>query len=231
MGEGYDAYAGLDVKDKIVVALRYVPEAVDAERRQLLNRYAGLRYKAMLAREHGAKAFLVVAGPNSPNGGKLIPLDFDSSLADSGIVAASITDTIANALFAPSGKTLKEVQSGLDVENPHFVGQFPLPHVKIKIDVSIEKVKKTDKNVLAIIPPPLTEQTDEAEYIIVGAHYDHIGHGEISSLARKGEEGQIHNGADDNASGTAIVLKLATLFSKKNARKIQQRHYLRPLVR
>ena len=64
MGEGYDAYAGLDVKDKIVVALRYVPEAVDAERRQLLNRYAGLRYKAMLAREHGAKAFLVVAGPN-----------------------------------------------------------------------------------------------------------------------------------------------------------------------
>ena len=215
MGEGYNAYAGLDVKDKIVVALRYVPEAVEAERRQLLNRYAGLRYKAMLAREHGAKAFLVVAGPNSPNAGKLIPLDFDSSLADSGIVAGSITDTIADALFAPSGKNLQEVQAGLDAENPHFVGQFPLPDVKIEISVSIEKVKKTDRNVIAMLSPP--ETTEETEYIIVGAHYDHIGHGEIGSLARKDEEGQIHNGADDNASGTAVVLKLATMFRKMPA--------------
>ena len=212
LGEGYDAYAGLDVKDKIVVALRYVPEEVEPERRQQLNRYAGLRYKAMQAREQGAKAFLVVAGPNSPNAGKLIPLDFDSSLADSGIVAASISDTVVNTLFAPSGKDLKEIQSGLDVENPHFVGQFPLPDVKVRIVVSVEKVKKTDQNVVALLPSP--ELTDNTAYVIVGAHYDHIGYGEIGSLARKGEEGQIHNGADDNASGTAVVLELATTLSK-----------------
>ena len=212
LGEGYDAYAGLDVKDKIVVALRYVPEGVEPERRQQLNRYAGLRYKAMQAREQGAKAFLVVAGPNSPNAGKLIPLDFDSSLADSGIVAVSISDTVANALFSPSGKELKDVQSGLDVENPHFLGQFPLPGVKIKIVVSIEKVKKTDQNVIALLSP--SELTDDTEYVIVGAHYDHIGHGEIGSLARKDEEGQIHNGADDNASGTAVVLELAATLSE-----------------
>ncbi len=215
LGEGYDAYAGLDVQDKIVVALRYVPEAVEPERRQQLNRYAGLRYKAMQAREHGAKAFLVVAGPNSPNAGKLIPLDFDSSLADSGIVAASISDTVANTLFAPSGKDLKEIQSGLDVENPHFVGQFPLPDVKVKIVVSVEKVKKTDQNVVALLRP--SESIDNTEYVIVGAHYDHIGHGEIGSLARKGEEGQIHNGADDNASGTAVVLELAATLSEAHA--------------
>ena len=212
LGEGYDAYAGLDVKDKIVVALRYVPEEIEPERRQQLNRYAGLRYKAMQAREQGAKAFLVVAGPNSPNAGKLIPLDFDSSLADSGIVAASISDTVVNTLFAPSGKDLKEIQSGLDVENPHFVGQFPLPDVKVRIVVSVEKVKKTDQNVVALLPSP--ELTDNTAYVIVGAHYDHIGYGEIGSLARKGEEGQIHNGADDNASGTAVVLELATTLSK-----------------
>ena len=212
LGEGYDAYAGLDVKDKIVVALRYVPEGVEPERRQQLNRYAGLRYKAMQAREQGAKAFLVVAGPNSPNAGKLIPLDFDSSLADSGIVAASISDTVVNALFAASDKNLKDVQSGLDVENPHFLGQFPLPDVKVKIVVSVEKVKKTDQNVVALLPPP--ELTGDTEYVIVGAHYDHIGRGEIGSLARKGEEGQIHNGADDNASGTAVVLELATTLSE-----------------
>ena len=234
MGVGYDAYAGIDVTDKIVVALRYVPEEVEPERRQELNRYAGLRYKAMQARERGAKAFLVVAGPNSPNAGKLIPLDFDNSLAHSGIVAVSISDTVANALFAPAGKQLKEVQAGLDVENPHFIGQFPLPDVTIKITVSVEKVKKTGRNVIALLPPvgsvgePSQSQLPkgepaaldaadshlDTEYIVIGAHYDGLGYGEIGSLARKGEEGQIHNGADDNASGTAVVLELAARLSK-----------------
>ena len=212
-GEGYNSYAGIDVKDKIVVALRYVPEGVKAERRQQLIRYAGIRYKAVQARENGAKAFLVVAGPNSPNAGKIIPLNFDSGSADSGIIAGSITHTVANALLAQAGKDLTEVQTGLDDENPHFVGQFPLPDVKIKIAASIEKIKKSDNNVLAMLPP--THQTEDSEYIIVGAHYDHIGYGEIGSLAKKGEKGQIHNGADDNASGTAVVLKLAEMFSEE----------------
>ena len=78
-GARYDSYAGLDVKDKIVLLLRYVPENVEPARRAHLNRYAGLRYKAMLAREHGAKAILVVTGPNSPNAGELIPLTNDGS--------------------------------------------------------------------------------------------------------------------------------------------------------
>ena len=223
MGVGYDSYAGIDVTDKIVVALRYVPEEVEAKRRQQLNRYAGLRYKAMQARERGAKAFLVVAGPNSPNAGKLIQLDFDNSLADSGIVAAAISDTVANALFAPSGKQLKEVQSGLDVENPHFEGQFPLPDVTLKLTASIERVKKTARNVIALLPTGGAGETSgldaegtglDTEYIVIGAHYDGLGYGETGSLARKGEEGQIHNGADDNASGTAVVLELAARLSE-----------------
>ena len=212
-GEGYNSYAGIDVKDKIVVALRYVPEGVKAERRQQLIRYAGIRYKAVQARENGAKAFLTVAGPNSPNAGKVIPLNFDSGSADSGIIAGSITDTVANVLLAQADKNLKEVQTGLDDENPHFAGHFPLPDVKIKIAASIEKIKKTDNNVLAMLPS--SSDAEESEYIIVGAHYDHIGYGEIGSLAKGEEKGKIHNGADDNASGTAVVLKLAEMFSEK----------------
>ena len=212
-GKGYNSYAGIDVKDKIVVALRYVPEGVEKERRQQLIRYAGIRYKVVQARENGAKAFLVVSGPNSPNTGKIIPLNFDNGSADSGIIAGSITHTVANTLLAQAGKDLTEVQTGLDDENPHFVGQFPLPDVKIKVAASIEKIKKTDNNVLAMIPP--THQTEESEYIIVGAHYDHIGYGEIGSLAKKDEKNKIHNGADDNASGTAVVLKLAEMFSEE----------------
>ena len=213
LGEGYDSYAGLDVKDKIVLVLRYVPEEVETERRQELNRYAGLRYKAMVAREHGAKAILVVTGPNSPNAGELAPLSFDSSLAGSGIVAASISGEVAKMLFAGSEKVLKEVQDQLDIENPHFEGQFLLKNVTAKISTAVERVKKTDRNVLALLPP--AEPSSEMEYLIIGAHYDHIGYGEIGSLAGKDEEGQIHNGADDNASGTAVVLQLAAVLAEQ----------------
>ena len=75
---GYDSYAGLDVKDKIVLVLRYVPEGVEPARRAQLNRYASLRYKTMLARERGAKAVLVVTGPNSPNAGEVLALTNDA---------------------------------------------------------------------------------------------------------------------------------------------------------
>ena len=64
---GYDSYATLDVKDKIVIVLRYFPEDADQKTKAILVRYSDLRYKAMAARQRGAKALLVVAGPSSPN--------------------------------------------------------------------------------------------------------------------------------------------------------------------
>ena len=77
-----------------------------------------------------------------------------------------------------------------------------------------------------MLPP--TDDTEESEYIIVGAHYDHIGYGEIGSLAKKDEKNKIHNGADDNASGTAVVLKLAKMFSEK--RKNQPEKFKRGVI-
>ena len=62
-GFGYDSYATLDVKDKIVVVLRYFPEDAEPKTQGILARYADLRYKAMAARQHGAKAMIVVTGP------------------------------------------------------------------------------------------------------------------------------------------------------------------------
>ncbi|MDO8141593.1 MAG: M28 family peptidase, partial [Candidatus Brocadiales bacterium] len=211
-GVSYDSYAGLNVKDKIVLVLNYLPEEVDMKRRHELNLYAGLRYKALLARERGAKAILVVNGPKSLNAGELIPLSFDKASADSGIIAASISIKTAEALFAGSGKDLATIQSRLDKEDRDTAGSFDLPNVQVKISAAVEREKKTDRNVLGLLPPP--EGTENPEYVMVGAHYDHIGHGEIDSLARKGEEGQVHNGADDNASGVSLVLELAASLAK-----------------
>jgi Tol biopolymer transport system component len=208
----YDSYRGLDVKDKIVMVLRYVPEEVEPERRAELNLHARVRYKALLAREAGAKALLVVTGPNSPNAGELMPLKVDRSMTSAGIVVASIAQDLAEAILASADKDLQDVQDNLDLENPHFESTFDIPSVTIRVAAGVKRVKTTGRNVIGVIPP--ADQVERKEYVVIGAHYDHIGHGEIGSLARKGEEGQIHNGADDNASGTAVVLEIAAALAE-----------------
>lgn len=216
--EAYDSYSGVNVSNKIALVLRYVPEEVDPKRRAELNRYAGLRYKAMLARDHGAKAVLFVTGPNSPNAGELAGLTFDSSLSGSGIVAASIGSNVVQALFANSGKSLKAVQSALDKEDPHAEGAFDLKDVKVQITTAIEHIKKTDQNVIAVLPP--VSANASTEWVLVGAHYDHLGHGESGgAMHRAGEEHAVHPGADDNASGTAAVLEIAAALAKQRAEK------------
>ena len=210
-GAPYNSYNGLDVKDKIVLLLRYVPEGVEPARRAQLNRYSNLRYKAMLARERGAKAVLVVTGPNSPNAGELLPLTNDGTAAASGIVAASISGKTAERLLAPGGKTLKQLQTALDDENPHAEHGFVLPKVKVNLECGVEHIKKSDRDIAGYLPG------SSDEYVLVGAHYDHLGHGGNSSLDRAGEEGKIHPGADDNASGVAWVMEQAGALARARA--------------
>jgi Tol biopolymer transport system component len=213
-GEGYDSYAGLNVSNKIVLALRYVPEEVEPKRRQELNRYAGLRYKAMIARERGAKAVLFVTGPNSPNSGALTSGESDSSMAGSGILAASVTSNVVAQIFAASGRDLKKAQSDLDKENPHADSGFTLSNATVQLSLAVEHLKKSDRNVLAFIPP----HSASREVVLVGAHYDHLGFGESGAMARAGEEKKIHFGADDNASGTALALALAEHLAAERAK-------------
>src|SRR5260221_1522704 len=172
----------------------------------------------MLARERGAWVVLFVTGPNSPNAGELAGLSFDGSLAGSGIVAASISSNLASAILIGSGKDLKKLQSELDQENPHAEAGLVVSNLHVEVAVSIEHIKKKDRNVLAILPPA---SRGNGEFVMVGAHYDHLGHGEAGSMQRQGEEGQIHFGADDNASGTAVVLELAASLAQERARNLK----------
>ena len=118
---GYDSYAGLDVKDKVVLVLRYFPEDADQATRAILARYSDLRYKALAARQRGARAILVVTGPASPNAGTTIPMTFDTALAGSGISAASISARVAQAILGD--RSLQELQKALDGGNPHVAGR------------------------------------------------------------------------------------------------------------
>ncbi|MCS1415582.1 MAG: Aminopeptidase S [Verrucomicrobia subdivision 3 bacterium] len=214
LGEGYDSYADLNVSNKIVLVLRYVPEEVSAERRQVLNRYAGLRYKAMIAREHGAQGDSHCGrAKHSPNAGELIHHSFDNSLAGSDIFAASISSKVAAYLLAPVHKSLEGVQTGLDPETPHAEGGFDIPDLTVTLGTQISHIKGADHNIVAYLPPGNPQVS--GEYVIVGAHYDHLGTGGPNSLQRKGEEDSIHNGADDNASGSSVILEVAASLSAK----------------
>jgi peptidase M28-like protein/PDZ domain-containing protein/PA domain-containing protein len=207
---GYDSYAALDVKDKIVVVLRYFPEDAEQNMRAILARYSDLRYKAMAARQRGAKALLVVTGPRSPNAGELVPMSFDTALAGSGIPAVSVSGAVADALF--SSKPLRDVQQELDTGNPHVAG-FELPGITLAVKAAVVREHHTGRNVVAYLPA--TAATSEKPWVIIGAHYDHLGHGgRGNSLASKEEASGIHHGADDNASGTAAVLAIAETLAR-----------------
>ena len=218
---GYDSYATLDVKDKVVVVLRYFPEDADQQTRAILARYSDLRYKAMAARQRGAKALVVVTGPRSPNAGQTVPISFDTALSGSGIPAASVSGRVAEALFAGS-RPLKDVQQQFDTGNPHVAG-FALTGVSVALKTSLVREKQTGRNVVAYLPATARIALPKP-WVAIGAHYDHLGLGRNgNSLAGKEDAGRPHLGADDNASGSAAVLAIATALARE---KVRQRHLL-----
>jgi hypothetical protein len=214
---GYDSYATLDVKDKAVVVLRYFPEDADKETKSILARYSDLRYKAQAARQRGAKALLVVTGPRSPNAGQTVPVTFDTALAGSGIPAASISGKAAAALFG--ARSLEAVQKELDSGNPHVAG-FALDGITVELSTKLVREKRTARNVVAYLPATSPVTGVDKPWIVVGAHYDHLGLGKNgNSLASGADAGKPHVGADDNASGSAAVLAVAEAFARRPVRK------------
>lgn len=211
---GYDSYQGLDVKDRIVVVLRYFPEDADATTRAALARYSDLRYKAQAARQRGAKALVVITGPRSPNAGAVVPMSFDTALAGSGLVAASAGGAVADAIFAAvDGKTLASVQQEFDAGNPHTAG-FAIPGVTLSVSARVVREQQTGRNVVAYLPATPSAAAVRP-WVVIGAHYDHLGRGSAgNSLASADQAGQIHHGADDNASGTAAVLAIADALAR-----------------
>ncbi len=201
----YDSYADLDVRDKWVLVLRDVPSRADEERRRHWRRHATLRFKAAVARDLGARGLLVVAGPATPVRDPLIRLEFDGTGGTTSLFAASVVPAVAEALLAPMGLTLAEAQNALDTsDEPRG---FVLPDVLAGGEVALEKVRRTGLNVVGRLP---AGSVGTGGAVVVGAHYDHLGRGGAgTSLAREGERNQIHPGADDNASGTAVILAMA----------------------
>lgn len=203
--EEYDSFVHLDVKDKWVMVFRFVPEDVPPAARRHFQFYGELRKKAFYARDKGAKGLIVVSGPNSQVREQLVPLQNDFSPSGSSIAAISVTDAVAQKMLTAAGKDLKTLQDKLDSGEP--VMGFNLGGFKVGATVSVKKIIGKGRNVVGRI---LAGEQPTREAIVVGAHIDHLGSGKSnSSLARSDERGNIHFGADDNASGVAAMLEVA----------------------
>jgi dipeptidyl aminopeptidase/acylaminoacyl peptidase len=219
--EAYDAYAGLDVSDKWVMVLRYLPEDILPEHRQHLANYFDLRYKAMLARDRGASGIILVNGPNASVKSPLMELSVESGLASTSMAGISITDSVADRILKGCGQDLKRLQDSLDRgETPKG---FLCQGVSLQADIGLTQQRRSARNVLARLHTG-AEPLDTV--VVIGAHIDHIGHGQgHGSLATEQDRGRVHFGADDNASGVGALLEIAQyLQDQKSKARLKLRH-------
>jgi hypothetical protein len=194
--------------------LRYLPENVSQAQRQHLFRYAELGYKAAVARSRGARGVIVASGPNAEVKDRLVPLSFEAAAAGATLAAVSVSDGLAEAMLASAGKSLSEAQAALDTGDA--VAGFSLPGISVTAMVDLVQETGRGRNVLARL-----KAGDRASdsLVAVGAHVDHLGRGiEGKSLALAEEQGMVHYGADDNASGVAALLEIAEYLTDLKAR-------------
>jgi hypothetical protein len=194
VSNGWDDYAHVDAKGKIVVVRRFVPDAPPFSKPEDQRREGDLRHKAWLAREKGAKGLLVVDMPerpkdapkdwSAPQDARFPELDADVA-GDAGIVAAIV-----------SRKALGPIVDRLVKKE----------RVTAKVSTTVTAVTTRAFDVAARLPAKVPDARRLPGVVVVGAHYDHLGYGGRDSLAPGVHEP--HLGADDNASGTATLLEV-----------------------
>jgi aminopeptidase YwaD len=211
---GYDDYAGIDVKGKIVLVLRYEPPPKDEkspfQKAPGYSNHATLRAKANNARDHGAVGMILIDLSHSGDEQKEL-LSTLSTLWRGGnnLIAAQVKRRAIEKWLEGRGISLKSLKEKIDREEKP--ASHPLPAVQVTLEVKLEEVRQRTENVIGILPG--SDPTLKDESIVIGAHYDHVGFGHYGTRDSH-TSGQIHYGADDNASGTAVLLQLAERLSR-----------------
>lgn len=199
--ESFDEYAGVDVRGKVVVVLRHGPRENDPASPWSLRSREGraklsFLAKAKAAEEAGAVGVLLVNDANHDH--DRLPVTVPGEPVS--IPMAASTRAAVNRLLEPTGRTLAELQAAIEAElEPQ---SFVLPDARVRLTAALSDA--SGANVVGYLEG--SDPKLRKEVVLVGAHLDHVGRGFFGSLAGPGE---IHNGADDNASGTSALLEIA----------------------
>ena len=237
---GYDDYAGLDAKGKIVLLFDHEPQEDDPH--SIFNgtgntRYATSRVKVLNAEAHGAAGVLIVAEPNRKHltnaersariGSSIVrtvPLPLQAIQDDEiHIPMALVLDEVAKDLFANAGVTPSAAQTAIDAGLTPQSRALPDTTVSLHFRNTSERMALT-QNVVGLLPG--SDPKLAAETVMITAHHDHDGmapcadpeHPPVSMPVDPHPCPQIWHGADDNGSGTVGVVALARAFMANPAK-------------
>ncbi|MGI9165049.1 MAG: M20/M25/M40 family metallo-hydrolase [Pyrinomonadaceae bacterium] len=216
----HDDYSTVNATSKVAIAFAGTPDTDNPHGQ--FARYEDVRWKAIAARNAGARGLVVIAREENFKEDRLSRLRYDNTAGDAGLPVVGISRQAAARLLGFNGLTgLAETENRIRKEVSQQATKSE--GVAVRTNISFDAVKSTTitisadvvrrevaaSNVIGILEGSDPKLKNEA--IVIGAHYDHLGLGGEGSLAQS--EGQVHHGADDNASGTAGVLELARAFS------------------
>lgn len=201
----WNDYSGLDVKNKWVMILRADPEVTNT--RSIFIPFSGDRDKALIAKDMGAAGVLLISGPASDDQDSFEALNKNDFSV--GIPVFRIKRDVADQILSKAQATVSALEKKLnDSRKPFRLSTG----VTLSGNAEIVREESGTRNIAMILPG--SDEELKNEYIIIGAHFDHLGMGGPGSSSRAVDTTGVHHGADDNASGVAMMLELAEKLSK-----------------
>ena len=214
----YDDYKGLDAKGKAVVTLRRLPRWSSKESPfdgANKDELASIENKQRTAHASQAAAVILVNDESDTPKDALLPFAMtakeNTTISIPYIqIKRSVIDDI---LRSSTGMGLAETEKAI---NGDLKPRSALTGWTAELNVRINRQKAIVKNIIGVVEGkgPLANET-----VVIGAHYDHVGYGEVSSLGGPDKQGDIHHGADDNGSGTTSIIELARRFGAMKDRE------------
>jgi aminopeptidase YwaD len=208
----YDSY-GADVTGKAVLIMRGSPDGDNPHGRFADYTAPGreVQFKTLKAREKGARGVIFISDEEDFHQDRLSRLQHDLNFLDAGIPAVIISREAARSMLASVGSSMADAEKrAKDARAP-----LALDRTSIEFKTDVVKIESQTANVVGLIKG--TDPLLSSEYVVIGAHYDHLGLGGPESLAQN-PHGEIHHGADDNASGTSAVLELARVMAAERGK-------------
>lgn len=215
----YESYSDLNIRGKIALVFESTPESGDP--RSPFARFSDVRVKAKIAADNGASGLIIISKEADFAESKFAKLEYDQVLGESAIPAIIISrETGARLLGESDAKSLDELEKWIamrkDAPDGIAIKLANRPNLIADLNVNLPKTTAQGYNVIGVLEGKDPVLKDEA--IIIGAHYDHLGHGGKGSLDVNSNA--VHHGADDNASGVAALLELVRQLKKdKNNRR------------
>jgi aminopeptidase YwaD len=214
--QNYDDYKDAGAAGKVALAFAGTPDADNPHGR--FARSGELRFKAAAARAAGAAALAVIAREENFKDDKLTQLRYDNAGGDAGLPVVVVSRQVGAQLlgvatavgFAETEKDVRDLANG--TAEVRIRPAVP-PGMTLGVATDIVRKDAPAANVVGVLEGSDAKLKNET--IVIGAHYDHLGRGGEGSRAER--EGEIHHGADDNASGTAGLIELARLLSNDRA--------------